>query len=138
MISPVNNHDSIKLVEVVDGVSDYFDDDMIKQIMSVYAGKGYDTKFLREYLQKRKIHDCISYRTNSKEEHDDADQNNFNKTRFVVERLFAWLKNGLLQQKITISLNKENTKKLKGLTARKDVEAVEMTDIIISGYLKKR
>ena len=53
-------------------------------------------------------------------------------------KLLKKVKSGLLQQKVTISLNKGNAKKLKNLAARKDVEVIEMADEIMSDYLKRR
>ncbi len=47
-------------------------------------------------------------------------------------------KSGLLQQKVTILLNKKNARKLKSLSIRKDVEVAEMADTILSSYLKRR
>ena len=44
----------------------------------------------------------------------------------------------LLQQKITIELNKTNARKLQRLAARNDIAVTEMADRIISGYFKKR
>lgn len=47
-------------------------------------------------------------------------------------------KAGLLQQKVILSLNKGNAKKLRGLATRNDMEVTEMADKILSSYLKKR
>ena len=44
----------------------------------------------------------------------------------------------LLQQKITVKLNKTNAQKLKSLAAKKELEVTEMADKIISDHLKKR
>lgn len=44
----------------------------------------------------------------------------------------------LLQQKVTIELNKGNAKKLQSLAARNDMHVTEMADKILSGYLKRR
>ena len=107
-MSPANQHDSTKFIDVMESICKCVDDCTIKEIVSVYADKGYDVKFIREYLQKRKIHDCIPYRKNIKLEHDEADQNNYNKTRFVVERFFAWLKNGFHRTRIRYERNAEN------------------------------
>jgi IS5 family transposase len=38
----------------------------MKQIVSVYADKGYDAKHIRKYLRIRNIQDCIPYRINSR------------------------------------------------------------------------
>ena len=61
----------------------------IKQIVSVYADKGYNAKSIQEYLRNRNIQDCTPFRKNNNTEHDDVDQNNYNKARFVAERFFA-------------------------------------------------
>lgn len=53
-------------------------------------------------------------------------------------KLLRKAKSGLLQQKITIQLNKGNAKKLQSLAMRKDVKAVDMANMILSNYLKKR
>ncbi len=53
-------------------------------------------------------------------------------------KLLKKAKSGLLQQKVTIPLNKRNARKLKSLAARKDVEVAEMADEILSSYLKRR
>ncbi len=45
---------------------------------------------------------------------------------------------GLLQQKVTISLNKSNARKLRSMAMKKDIEAPEMADEILSNYLKRR
>ena len=94
MTSPANHHDSTKLIDVVENISDFVDDGMIEEIASVYADKGYDSGTIRNYLKNRNIVPCIpkrNYKTNNKQS---PHQNNYNKTRFVVERFFAWLKNG--------------------------------------------
>ena len=38
------NMTSTRLIDVMENISDYLDDDSIKQITSVYADKGYDSK----------------------------------------------------------------------------------------------
>ena len=43
----------------------------------------------------------------------------------------------LLQQKITVDLNKTNARKLQRLATRNDIEVTEMADKIMSSYLKK-
>jgi len=53
-------------------------------------------------------------------------------------KLLKKAKSGLLQQKVTISLNKGNARKLKNLAARKDVEVIEMAEKIVFDYLKRR
>ena len=53
-------------------------------------------------------------------------------------KLLKKAKSKLLQQKITIQLNKSNARKLKSLAAKKDVNVVKIVDNILSGYLKSR
>ena len=53
-------------------------------------------------------------------------------------KLLKKAKAGLLQQKVAISLNKSNAKKLRNLAMKKDIEVTEMADVILSSYLKKR
>ena len=76
----------------MDGISQYLDERSIRKIARCYADKGYNAEFIREYLTKRKISDCIPYRKNSKtkqQNDDDAGQYLYGKTRYVVERFFA-------------------------------------------------
>ncbi len=53
-------------------------------------------------------------------------------------KLLKKAKNRLLQQKVTIQLNKGNARKLKSLAARNGIEVTNMTDKILSSYLKRR
>jgi len=53
-------------------------------------------------------------------------------------KLLKKAKARLLQQKITIELNKGNARKLRSLATRNDMEVTEMADKIMSGYLKRR
>ncbi len=47
-------------------------------------------------------------------------------------------KSRLLQQKVTILLNKRNARKLKNLAARNDIEVTEIANKIMFDYLKRR
>ena len=49
IIGSANEHDSTRLIDVMENISDYLDDNSIKQITSVYADKGYDSKAIREF-----------------------------------------------------------------------------------------
>ena len=94
ILGPANQHDSTKFVDVMESISDYLDTSKIK---SVYADKGYDSKIIRNYLKSRNIVPCIPKRNfKTRGNHD----NNYNKIRFVVERFFAWLKNGFHRTRI--------------------------------------
>ena len=98
--SPANIHDSTKFINVMESISDFVDDGMIEEITSVYADKGYDAKYIRNYLRNNGIGCCIPYKSNSKFILQNNGYNNYNKTRFVVERFFAWLKNGFHRTRI--------------------------------------
>jgi IS5 family transposase len=89
-------------------ICEHLDENTIKQIVSVYADKGYDAGTIREYLRNRNIKDCIPYRTNSKTILQNNTQNNYNKTRYVVERFFAWLKCGFHRIRIRYERVAEN------------------------------
>ncbi len=86
--------DSTRFIDIMENISEYLDDDSIKEIVSVYADKGYDAKYIRNYLRNNGMTCCIPYKNNSKFIVPDNIQSSYNKTRFVVERFFAWLKNG--------------------------------------------
>ena len=107
-MSPANIHDSTKFIDVMENISDFVDDDMINEIVSVYADKGYDAKYIRNYLRNNGINCCIPYKKNSKFILQNNDYKHYNKTRFVVERFFAWLKNGLHRTAIRYEKNCEN------------------------------
>ena len=89
--SLVNQHDSTKFIDVLENISDFLNDDLIQQIISAYADKGYDAAYIKNYLRCYGINSCIPYKKNSKLI---MPKNNYNKARFVVERFFAWLKCG--------------------------------------------
>jgi transposase len=80
----------------------------MKQIVSVYADKGYDAKHIRKYLRIRNIQDCIPYRINSRIISQNNNQNNYYKNRYVVERFFAWLKCGFHRTRIRYERIAEN------------------------------
>lgn len=112
VISSANQHDSTKFIDVIESISDFLDDDMIDEIVSVYADKGYDAVTIREYLKNRNIISCIPKRNFKTEKGNTSNQNNsyynYNKTRFVVERFFAWLKNGFHRTRIRYERIAEN------------------------------
>ena len=96
-----------KFVDVMKNISDFLDDKSIKQIISVYADKGYDSTSIRNYLKNKNITPCIpkrNFKKNNNKKYSDVNQNNanynYNKVRFVVERFFAWLKNGFHRTRI--------------------------------------
>ena len=53
-------------------------------------------------------------------------------------KLLKKAKTGLLQQKITVDLNKTNAKKLQRISSRNDLEITDMANKIILSYLKKK
>jgi len=53
-------------------------------------------------------------------------------------KLLKKAKAGLLQQKVSIMLNKGNARKLRTLAAKNDMEVTEMADKILSSYLKRK
>ena len=108
VMSLANIHDSTKFVDVIQNISDFVDDAIMKKIVTVYADKGYDAKYIRNYLRCNGISCCIPYKSNSKFIVPANLQNNYNKTRFVVERFFAWLKNGFHRTRIRYEKNCDN------------------------------
>ena len=108
VMSSANEHDSTKFMDVMESISEYLDDDCTKQIVSCFADKGYDSGTIRDYLKNRNIKDRIPYKKNSKFIVQNNSYNHYNKTRFVVERFFAWLKNGFHRTRIRYERNSEN------------------------------
>lgn len=89
VIGSANEHDSTRFIDAIENISDYLDDDSIEQIVSVYADKGYDARFIRQYLKSRNIKDRIPYRNFKTRNNGTDEQKDYNKTRYVVERFFA-------------------------------------------------
>ena len=85
-MSSANIHDSTKFVDVMESISDFVNDSMIDEIVTVYADKRYDAKYIRNYLRCNGIGCCIPYKSNSKFIIPKNIQNKYNKTRFVVQR----------------------------------------------------
>jgi len=109
LLSSANQHDSTKFIDVIENISGYLDARMIEEIVAVYADKGYDARYIRMYLRNRDITCCIPYKNNSKLIlQNNMQNNNYNKTRFVVERFFAWLKNGFHRTRIRYEKVAEN------------------------------
>ncbi len=107
VMSPANIHDSTKFVDVMESISDFADDSMMEQIVSAYADREYDSKPIRSYIRSRNIIPYIPFRKNSRTA-DDADKDSYSRTRFVVERFFAWLKNGFHRTGIRCERNAGN------------------------------
>ncbi len=91
----------------MENISDHLDNPTINKIQSVYADKGYDSRTIRNYLKNRNIIPCIPKR-NFKTRIVKNQNSNYNKTRFVVERFFAWLKNGFHRTRIRYERKSEN------------------------------
>jgi len=92
----------------MESISDYLDDSTIQQIVAVYADKGYDSKSIREYLKSRNIIPRIPHRNFKTRTNKSVDQSKYNKTRYVVERFFAWLKCGFHRTRIRYERLVEN------------------------------
>ena len=107
-MSSANQHDSTKFVDVMENISEYLDCSTMNQIATVYADKGYDAKYIRNYLRCNGIRCCIPYKKNSKFIVPENIQNKYNKTRFVVERFFAWLKCGFRRTAIRYEKDCDN------------------------------
>ena len=108
MISFANIHDSTKLIDVMENISDFVDDCTIKEIVSVYADKGYDSMAIRDYLKNRNMITCIPFRKNSNATTKNKSYKKYNKICYVVERFFAWLKNGFRRTAIRYERVVEN------------------------------
>ena len=100
MCSSANEHDSTKFIDVMENISEFVEDSMMDKIVTVYADKGYDAKYIRNYLRCNGMNCCIPYKKNSRFIVSENQNNIYNKTRFVVERFFAWLKNGFHRTRI--------------------------------------
>jgi len=74
----------------MESISDHLDSSATREIRSVYADKGYDSRIIRNYLKSRNITPCIPKRNFKTRNNQIKNQNNnYNKTRYVVERFFA-------------------------------------------------
>ncbi|KER05355.1 methionyl-tRNA formyltransferase protein [Marine Group I thaumarchaeote SCGC AAA799-E16] len=112
LLSSANQHDSTKFIDVIENISTHLDETAIEQIVQCYADKGYDAKYIREYLKSRNIADCIPHRNYKTRCNETNNQNNYNKTRYVVERFFAWLKCGFRKMAIRYERISENYESL--------------------------
>ena len=69
-------------------ISDFLDDEMIQEFISVYADKGYDAKQIKNYLRNDEIRCCMPYKSNSKftvsKNLEDNSYKHYNKTKFIV------------------------------------------------------
>jgi len=93
----------------MESISDNLNNSATRKIKSVYADKGYDSRIIRDYLKNKNIVPCIPKRNFKIKNNPKTNQkNNYNKTRYVVERFFAWLKNGFHRTRIRYERNAEN------------------------------
>ena len=76
-----NIHVSTKLIDVIENISDFVDDDMVREIVLVYADKGYDAKYIGNYLRNRNINPCISFRKNNNGATKNKSYKKYNKVR---------------------------------------------------------
>jgi len=87
-----------KFVDVMESISDFIDDDYTKQIVLCFADKGYDSKIIRNYLKSKNIIPCIPKRNFKTNNNQINNQNKYSKTRFVVERFFAWFLSRMVEE----------------------------------------
>ena len=92
----------------MENIDDTQDDEISRNIKEVYADKGYDARHIRKYLTNRNIKDCIPHRNYKTKDNANCNQNNYNKTRYVVERFYAWLKCGFRRTVIRYERRAEN------------------------------
>ena len=85
--SRANNHDSTKFVETMERILDLMTRDSLKQIKHCFADKGYISKTIREYLEKRNIQVHIPVRKNSIAQQLKKRKSKIKSVRFVVEQL---------------------------------------------------
>jgi transposase len=88
-------------------ISEHLDNESIKHIKSIYADKGCDGITIREYLRNTNIRDCIPHRNYKINGNYTSDKINYNKTRYVVERFFAWLEFRFYRIRIRIRIRYE-------------------------------
>lgn len=83
-IGPANEHDSRKLITLIQGV---------KKPKELHADKAYDTPIVRTYLAKRRIKAQIPRRSKKRRpgRPTSLNYNTYKKNRSAVERFFAWL-----------------------------------------------
>ena len=108
IIGSANQHDSMRFIGVMENISNHLDNSTTRKIKSVYADKGYDGTIIRNYLKSKNIVACIPKRNFKTRCNGVTIPENYNKTRFVVERFFAWLKNGFHRTRIRYERKAEN------------------------------
>ena len=106
-VDSANIHDSTKFADVMKNISEYLDKSMVNEIVAVYADKGYDSMSIRECLKNKNVSACIPFRKNSKSP-EIKPYKKYNSVRYVVERFFAWLKNGFHRTRIRYEKNCDN------------------------------
>ncbi len=97
-----------KLIDVMEDISEFLDDCAIKETVSAYAGKGYDSGTIRNYLKNRNIGDRIPFGKNSNATTKNKSYRKYSSIRHVVERFLAWLKDGFRRTAIRYERVAEN------------------------------
>ncbi len=77
--SPANVHDSTKFIDVLENISELVGDDLIREIISAYADRGYDAACIRSYLGSHGIDCCIPYKRNSRNVAQNRSQKHYGK-----------------------------------------------------------
>ena len=86
--SSVSQHDSTKFIDVIKPISDFIDNDIIKESVAAYADKGYDSTAIRNYLKnKNNIKDCIPFRKNNKS----SENKSYKKYNSIRCRMILWM-----------------------------------------------
>ena len=92
MLERANKHDSTKFIDTMEHILDFLTRDSLKQINYCFADKGYISKTIREYMEKRNIQVHIPVRKNSIARRPKKRKSKIKSVRFVVEQFFGWLK----------------------------------------------
>ena len=96
-----------KLIDVMEDISEFLDGCAIKEAVSAYADRGYDSGTIRNYLKNRNIRDRISFGKNSATTKNKSYRKH-SSIRHVVERFLAWLKDGFRRTAIRYERVAEN------------------------------
>ena len=62
VVGSADCYDSTRFTDVMENIPDFPDDDSIKQITLVYAGRGHDAESIRGYPRDRNTAPCIAQR----------------------------------------------------------------------------
>ena len=85
----------------MEDISEFIDDDdcTIKQIISVYAERGYDSTAIRNCLKNRNPIACIPFGRNGRSS-ENKPHKKYNSIRCVAEGFLGWLENGFHRTRI--------------------------------------